>query len=47
VLKPLHGLDRELQENIESFYLQDYPKYEILFSVHEEVDPAVAVVREL
>lgn len=47
VLKPLHGLDRELKENIESFCLQDYPEYEILFSVREESDPAVAVVREL
>jgi ceramide glucosyltransferase len=47
LLKPLCGLDRELEENLRSFCLQDYPSYEILFSVREESDPAVAVVKRL
>jgi len=47
LLKPLYGLDRELEENLESFFRQDYPCYEILCSVREETDPAVAVVRRL
>lgn len=47
LLKPLHGLDRELEENLRSFCLQDYPIFEILFSVREANDPAVAVVRRL
>ena len=47
LLKPLHGLDRELEENLRSFCLQDYPSFEILYSVREANDPAVAVVRRL
>jgi len=47
VLKPLYGLDRELRENLESFCRQDYPSCEILFSVREESDAAVPVVRRL
>ena len=47
VLKPLYGLDRELRLNLESFCRQDYPAYEILFSVREETDPAVPIVRQL
>ena len=47
LLKPLYGLDRELRRNLESFCRQDYPAYEILFSVREESDAAVPVVRQL
>jgi ceramide glucosyltransferase len=47
LLKPLHGLDRELEENLLSFCLQDYPSFEILFSVRDSNDPAVEVVRRL
>jgi ceramide glucosyltransferase len=47
LLKPLYGLDRELEESLRSFCIQDYPAYEILFHVREDSDPAVAVVRRL
>ena len=47
LLKPLYGLDPELRSNLESFCRQDYPAYEILFSVREKSDPAVPVVRQL
>ena len=47
VLKPLHGLEPHLRENLESFYRQDYPSYEILFAVDTENDPAAAVAREV
>ena len=47
LLKPLHGLDRELEENLHSFCLQDYPSFEILFSVRDPNDPAIDVVRRL
>ena len=39
VLKPVHGLDARLKENIESFFRQDYPNYEILFAADEADDP--------
>ena len=47
LLKPLHGLDRGLEENLRSFCLQDYPAYEMLFSVRHQSDPAVELVRRL
>jgi ceramide glucosyltransferase len=47
VLKPVHGLEAQLKENIESFFRQDYPDYEILFAADEANDPALDVVREV
>jgi ceramide glucosyltransferase len=47
VLKPVHGLEAQLKENIESFFLQDYPDYEVLFAADEADDPALEVVREV
>jgi ceramide glucosyltransferase len=47
VLKPVHGLEAQLKENIESFFRQDYPDYEILFAADDADDPALEVVREV
>jgi ceramide glucosyltransferase len=47
VLKPVHGLEARLEENLESFFRQDYPDYEILFAADEADDPALEVVREV
>lgn len=47
MLKPVHGLEARLKENIESFFRQDYPKYEILFAADEANDAALDVVREI
>ena len=47
VLKPVHGLEARLKENIESFFRQDYPDYEILFAADTADDPALEVVREV
>jgi len=47
VLKPVHGLEAQLEENIESFFRQDYPNYEILFAADTEDDAALDVVREV
>jgi ceramide glucosyltransferase len=47
LLKPLRGADPDLEPHLESFFLQDYPSFEILFAVRQETDPAVNVVRRL
>jgi ceramide glucosyltransferase len=47
VLKPVHGLEAQLKENIESFFRQDYPDYEILFAADTADDAALDVVREV
>jgi ceramide glucosyltransferase len=43
----VHGLEPQLRENIESFFRQDYPQYEILFGADTEDDPALEIVREV
>ena len=47
ILKPLAGLDEGLEENLRSFFRQDYPEFELLFAVRDASDPAVAVVERL
>ena len=47
ILKPLSGLDEGLEENLRSFFRQDYPAFELIFSVRHPDDPAVRVVEKL
>ncbi|MBV8515142.1 MAG: glycosyltransferase, partial [Acidobacteria bacterium] len=47
LLKPVHGMESRLRENIESFFHLDYPEYEILFAADLEDNPALTVVREI
>jgi ceramide glucosyltransferase len=47
ILKPLSGLDADLESNLRTFFEQDYPSFEILFAVRDPDDPAAAVVEEL
>lgn len=48
LLKPLKGLEEKLDENLRSFYAQDYPgPLEIVFSAETKDDPALAVARRI
>ena len=47
MIKPVHGLEPQLRENIESFFRQDYPQFEILFGADTADDAALPVVREI
>jgi ceramide glucosyltransferase len=47
VLKPLAGLDLDLESNLRTFFGQDYPAFEILFAVRTANDPAAEVVGRL
>ncbi len=47
VLKPVHGNEARLKQNIESFFRQDYPEYEILFAADEPDDSALPIIREV
>jgi ceramide glucosyltransferase len=47
VLKPLAGLDLGLEENLRSFFTQEYGDYEILFAVRRRDDPAASLVEKL
>ncbi|HEX5430479.1 MAG TPA: bacteriohopanetetrol glucosamine biosynthesis glycosyltransferase HpnI [Bryobacteraceae bacterium] len=47
ILKPLAGLDLDLESNLRTFFEQDYPDFEILFAVRRADDPAISVVEKL
>jgi ceramide glucosyltransferase len=47
VLKPLAGVDDGLEENLRTFFEQDYSDFEILFAVRKPDDPAIAVAERL
>jgi ceramide glucosyltransferase len=47
ILKPLAGLDPDLESNLRTFFEQDYTDFEILFAVRRRDDPSVEVVEKL
>jgi len=47
LLKPVHGAEPRMRENLEGFFVQDYPSYEILFAADEENDAALDIIREV
>jgi ceramide glucosyltransferase len=47
VLKPLSGIENGLEENLRTFFEQQYPDFELLFAVRESSDPAVDLVERL
>src|SRR5262249_54439387 len=47
LVKPVHGVGARLKENLESFFKQDYPEYEIIFAADVEENAALPIVREV
>jgi len=47
LLKPLCGLEPNLERHLESFFRQDYPQFEIVFGTRDAHDPALVVARAL
>ena len=45
VLRPLCGDEPELEAALTSCFLQDYPKFQVVFGVADADDPAIAVAR--
>jgi len=47
LLKPLDGDEPNLEAHLESFFRQDYPRFEILFCARHSDDPGLAAARRL
>jgi ceramide glucosyltransferase len=47
ILRPMKGLDPQLEDCLESAFRQNYPQFEILLSVADGRDPAVDVAQKL
>jgi len=47
IFKPLHGSEDQLAANLQSFFEQDYPDYEIIFGVRDLDNPAARVAQDL
>ncbi len=47
VLKPMCGAEDCMEDNLRSFFEQDYPTFEILFAVHTSEDGAVPTVEKV
>jgi ceramide glucosyltransferase len=47
IFKPVHGQEEQLAANLESFFQQNYPAYEIIFGVRDADDPAAGVAEQI
>ncbi|HEU5342050.1 glycosyltransferase [Edaphobacter sp.] len=47
VLKPLHGTELGMERNLESFFEQDYPEFELLFCARHDSDAGLELARRV
>lgn len=47
ICKPLFGADDGLEENLRTFFQQDYPAFELLLAVNREEDAGTKIARKL
>ena len=47
ILKPIHGLERDLEKNVRSACELDYPTYQLVLAVQRLDDPALPLLRAL
>lgn len=47
VLKPLHGTEPGMERNLETFFEQDYPDFELLFCARHETDEGLQLARRV
>jgi ceramide glucosyltransferase len=45
VLKPLHGTEAGMERNLETFFEQDYPDFELLFCARHETDEGLRLAQ--
>lgn len=47
VLKPLHGTEEGMEQNLATFFEQDYPEFELLFCARHEDDAGLELARSV
>ncbi len=47
ILKPVHGLEPGLEDNLRTFCTQDYPQYQVVLGVLDPTDVALPVLQRL
>jgi ceramide glucosyltransferase len=47
VLKPLHGTEPGMERNLETFFEQEYPDFELLFCARQETDAGLQLARKV
>jgi len=47
LIKPVCGIEKNLYENLSTACRQDYPEYDVIFSVQDPADPALAVLARI
>jgi ceramide glucosyltransferase len=47
IFKPLHGMEAQLQENLESFFQQDYPAFEIVLGARDANDLGLQLAEQI
>jgi ceramide glucosyltransferase len=47
ILKPLRGLDSHTYDNLLSFCHQDYPNFQVVFTVRDHNDPVIAITEQI
>jgi ceramide glucosyltransferase len=47
LLKPVHGLEPDLETHLQSFFEQDYPEFEILFCARSDRDAGLEIARRV
>ena len=47
ILKPIYGLDPDMLNCLRSFCQQDYPKFQVIFGLQNEKDPAIPFVKKV
>lgn len=47
IIKPIYGLEPQLEENLRSFCVQNHPEVQILFGVQRAGDPAIPAIQRV
>jgi len=47
ILKPVRGLEKNQEQNLRSACLQDYPEFQVVFSVQDPDDPALPLLKKI